>query len=100
MGLGIPTSECIEMIAPFKKTHAFELYASGGIQSAFDIAMSISLGADSVGMAGSIIKSLINDGNQATLTMIENLIINVKRIMFLTGSHNIEQLKLATIKKK
>ena len=97
---GIPTSECIEMIAPFKNTHTFELYASGGIQSAFDIAMSIALGADSVGMAGSIIKSLMNDGNKATLTMIENLIINVKRIMFLTGSHNIEQLKLATIKKK
>lgn len=97
---GIPTSECVQMIVPLKKTYAFELYASGGIQSAFDIAMSIALGADSVGMAGSIIKSLINDGNQATLNMIENLIMNVKRIMFLTGSHNIEQLKLAAIKEK
>lgn len=97
---GIPTSECIQMIAPFKNKHAFELYASGGIKSAFDIGMSIALGADSVGMAGVIIKSLMNDGKQATLTMIQNLITNVRRIMFLTGSLTIEQLKTATIKKK
>jgi len=75
-------------------------YMHLGAFNAFDIAMSIALGSDSVGMAGSIIKSLINDGNQATLNMIENLIMNVKRIMFLTGSHNIEQLKLAAIKEK
>ncbi|HOJ38382.1 MAG TPA: type 2 isopentenyl-diphosphate Delta-isomerase [Ignavibacteriales bacterium] len=97
---GIPTTYCIKEIAKLKDKFNFTLIASGGIDDGIKIAKSIALGADLAASARSIIKSLIKDGIDNTLKLIKNWMLDLKRIQFLTGSNNIDNLKTAKILKK
>ena len=75
------------------------MMSSGGIRNTHDIAMSIAMGAKSVGMARPILLAYHENGVQAVQALLEDHMKNLKRIMFLTGSKNCNQLSNAMFRK-
>jgi isopentenyl-diphosphate delta-isomerase len=90
---GIPTAECIRQNQALKGEYAFTLIASGGIQSGPDIAKSIALGADLAASARPILSTYLKSGQQAAFGMLQQWLLDIRRILFLTGSKDISQLK-------
>jgi isopentenyl-diphosphate delta-isomerase len=91
---GIPTAQCLLDIIALKKAHsAFkttEIIASGGIQCGTDIAKSLALGAQIAASARCMLKALHQGVLKET---IETWLNDLRAVMFLTGSANIEQLR-------
>ncbi|MEH7109372.1 MULTISPECIES: type 2 isopentenyl-diphosphate Delta-isomerase [Bacillaceae] len=67
--------------------------ASGGIKGAEDIVKSIALGADAVGMAGYLLRILVEKGLEHLIAEIENLQQEVKMIMTALGAKRMADLK-------
>lgn len=88
---GIPTAVSI---AEIKATlpHA-SIIGSGGIQNALDIAKSISLGASAVGMAGYLLKILVEKGDVQLVAEINLILNDLKMIMTALGTKTISDLK-------
>ena len=55
---GIPTAICIKEIVNLKDHYDFELVASGGIRTSFDLVKSLALGADFAATAQPVIKAI------------------------------------------
>ncbi|MDX1619105.1 MAG: type 2 isopentenyl-diphosphate Delta-isomerase [Balneolaceae bacterium] len=66
---GIPTIESLLQVGKLKEERTFELIASGGIRSSFDLIKALCLGADFAAAAQPVIKSVVNDSYQG----LENL---------------------------
>ncbi|MBK7630149.1 MAG: type 2 isopentenyl-diphosphate Delta-isomerase [Ignavibacteriales bacterium] len=90
---GLPTSFCLKEIYPLKKKYNFTLIGSGGINSASDLAIAFALGSDIVASARIILQTLINKDEEAVIKLIVNWFEHLKKIMYLTGSHDLTQLK-------
>ncbi len=86
---GIPTADCLEMIYPLKQHCDFTLVSSGGIQSAFDIAVSLALGADICAAARPLLTILKDRGQSALETTLLEWQQTIKKIMFLVGAKDI-----------
>ncbi len=97
---GLPTSFCLREIYPLKKKYKFTLIGSGGVNSANDLAMAFALGSDIAASARIILQTLMDDGEVAVEKLIVNWFEYLKKIMFLTGSENLNQLKKGKIIKK
>ena len=97
---GLPTSYCIKEIYPLKKKYNFTLIGSGGINSSDDIAKAFALGTDLIASARIILQTLMNDGEDAVIKLIVNWFEYLKKVMYLTGSQNIDQLKNDKLIKK
>lgn len=97
---GLPTSYCLKEIYPLKKKYKFTLIGSGGINSANDLAVAFALGADIAASARIILQTLIKDGEEAVQRIIVNWFEYLKKIMFLTGSKNLIELKTNKLIKK
>jgi len=97
---GLPTSYCIKEIYPLKKKYNFTLIGSGGINSSDDIAKAFALGTDLIASARIILQTLMNDGEDAVIKLIVNWFDYLKKVMYLTGSQNIDQLKNDKLIKK
>jgi len=92
---GIPTAASLieaKMEAPDSK-----IIASGGIQNALDIVKCLSLGASAVGLAGIILKTLVEDGEDATFAVIQEMIEDITMLMVALGSNTIEDLQFAPL---
>lgn len=90
---GLRTSYCIGEISKLKSEYQFKLVSSGGIENFVDITKSLALGADLVGSARSILKAVETDGVIGVIDLINSWVIGMKKIMFLTGSRTLEELK-------
>lgn len=90
---GLPTSYCINQVYSLKKKFDFILIGSGGINSAMEMAKAFTLGSDITASARIILKSLINHGEENVILMINEWFNVLKKIMFLTGSKNIVELR-------
>ncbi len=97
---GLPTSYCIKSIYPLKKIFDFILIGSGGINSANEMAVAFALGSDIVASARIILQTLINKGEQSVKELILDWFKYLKRVMFLTGSKNLNELKKNKLIKK
>jgi len=97
---GLPTSYCLKEIYPLKKKYNFTLIGSGGINSANDLTMAFALGSDLAASARIILQTLIKDGEDAVKNLVLNWFDNLKKVMFLTGSQNLDELKLDKVIKK
>ena len=97
---GLPTSFCLKEIYPLKKKYKFILIGSGGINSANDVAVAFALGADVVASAKIILQTLMKDGEEAVQKLIVNWFEHLKKVMFLTGSKNLNQFKKGKLIKK
>lgn len=97
---GLPTSYCLKEIYPLKKKYKFTLVGSGGINSANDLALAFAFGADLVASARIILQTLMKNGDDAVTKLIINWFEYLKKIMLLTGSENLTELKNGKIIKK
>ncbi len=97
---GLPTSYCLKEIYPLKKKYKFTLIGSGGINTANDLAVAFSLGSDIVASARIILQTLLNDNEKAVIQLIINWFDYLKKVMFLTGSKTINDLKKNKIIKR
>ncbi|MGM0213924.1 type 2 isopentenyl-diphosphate Delta-isomerase [Enterococcus sp. AZ109] len=61
------------------------LLASGGIRNAFDIFKAISLGANAVGISGTLLNTLMSDGVDATIELVEDWKAQLRLLYALTG---------------
>ncbi len=95
---GIPTTTCLTGITSLKKSREeyrnIGIIASGGISNGIDIAKAIALGADICASAGMMLKALDDSRLEETILTWMN---DLKAVMFLTGTKDIEQLQQTRI---
>jgi isopentenyl-diphosphate Delta-isomerase len=97
---GLPTAYCIKEIQKLKKKYDFVLIGSGGINSSFDIAKAFALGADITASARIILKTLYEKDTKGVINLIDGWFETLKKIMFLTGSNTVSELKKNKLIKK
>ncbi|MGC8619813.1 MAG: type 2 isopentenyl-diphosphate Delta-isomerase [Thermoplasmata archaeon] len=85
---GIPSPVSVIQL----KNLAMKIIASGGIRNGIDVSRALILGADLAGMAGHVMK-YASLGYDQLLEEMEMIIEELKAVMFLTGSKNIEVLQ-------
>jgi isopentenyl-diphosphate Delta-isomerase len=88
---GIPTS--VSIAEAKQSSDSMTILASGGIQSSNDVAKAIALGANAVGMAGFILKILMQNGQEALIEEIQNIQEELTLIMTALGVTKIEQFQ-------
>jgi isopentenyl-diphosphate Delta-isomerase len=91
---GIPTAISIVEVNDVTEGKV-ELLASGGINSAIDMAKAISLGANAVGMAGLPIYLLMRKGRKALISYLACAEQELRSIMMMLGVRSISELRQA-----
>jgi len=97
---GLPTSYCIKEVFKLKKEHKFILIGSGGINNPFDAAKAFALGSDIVASAKMMLQELNKNGESGVRNLIISWFEVIKKIMFLTGSYKITELRNKIILKE
>ena len=97
---GLPTSYCLKEVYKLKKEHKFILIGSGGINTPFDAAKAIALGADIAASARVFLQTLDKSGVSGVRDQIISWFEVIKKIMFLTGSNKINELRNKIILKE
>lgn len=90
---GLPTSFCIKEVYKLKRNNKFTLIGSGGINSPVEAAKAFALGADIIASARQILNVLDKSGTEGTVNYIIGLFDEIKKIMYLTGSKNLKELR-------
>jgi isopentenyl-diphosphate delta-isomerase len=90
---GFPTSYCIKEVFRLKKNYKFTLIGSGGIKSGLDAAKAFALGADIVASARFILQTLDKSGVEGTKNYIKTIFDDIRKVMYLTGSNNLKELR-------
>ena len=86
---GIPTAVSV---IETSQTTKVKIIASGGIRTGLEIAKSIALGADAVGIARPfLIKA--EEGLDSLKNYIENILLEFRTVMFLVGASSVVDLK-------
>lgn len=83
---GIPTAVSLVEAAAGLKNRDIVLIASGGIQNSSEIAKSLALGAQAVGIAGLCLRLLLQGGEEKLRERIMTLINELRMILILTGN--------------
>jgi len=87
---GIPTAASLcEVVSHVD----LPIIAGGGIRNGIEIAKAISLGATLTAIARPILKTLIENGVDSVIQLINKYILELKTLMFLVEAENIPQLK-------
>lgn len=94
---GIPTAEALVQVNALPARKDIVLISSGGIRDGIDIAKSIALGADISSAAQPFLKALDKGGMKGLIKEFEVWVEELKGVMFLTGSENLEQLRKAKL---
>ena len=97
---GLPTSYCIKEVFKLKKNYKFTLIGSGGIKNGLDAAKAFALGADVVASARLILQTLDKSGVEGTVNYIKEIFDEMSKVMYLTGSHNLKELRSKKLIKK
>lgn len=97
---GIPTSYCIKEVYKLKKKYNFTLIGSGGIRNSLDAAKAFALGADMVASARQVLQTLHKYGVEKTTDYIQSIFQDICKIMYLTGSQNLNDLRLNKLIRK
>jgi isopentenyl-diphosphate delta-isomerase len=79
---GIPTAAAVMQTAGV----GLPVIASGGIRSGLDVVRAMALGASACGVAGPVIRALMNDGEDAARRMLGLIVEEVRVAMVLTGA--------------
>jgi len=91
---GIPTAEALEQCRHSVK---IPLIASGGIRNGIDAAKALSMGASLAGLALPLLKPACNSADDVK-KVLDKLILELKTVMFLTGSKNLKELNGKAVK--
>lgn len=90
---GLPTAVCLEQVVKLKKKKNFLLIASGGINDPFTSAKALALGADVTASARTALLALEKHGSEGVVSLFTEWRSILKKIMYLTGSQNLEQFR-------
>jgi isopentenyl-diphosphate Delta-isomerase len=94
---GIPTAICIQEIVNLKDHYDFELIASGGIRSSFDLVKSIALGADFAAAAQPIIKAIF-DAESSPDQLLDLWMKESRIILTLLGCSTFDELNVSHLR--
>lgn len=94
---GIPTCESIQVLR--KQFPAKTIVASGGIRNGIEWAKSLALGADAVAMALPFLRAAKDGSSEAVEIKINQLIHELKVVMFIVGARNISALKTKSLRR-
>ncbi|MCP3025843.1 type 2 isopentenyl-diphosphate Delta-isomerase [Halobacillus sp. A5] len=89
---GIPTPISLAEVSQ-DKLPGLHILGSGGIRHGVDGAKTLVLGAEAFGMAGSLLKVLIEEGYDSLIDQIEHVKKEIKMVMMLTNSKNVSELR-------
>lgn len=89
--IGYDTCTSLEYSKQFQNN--VDILASGGIKNPLDIVKALALGAKAVGISNHFLKILINEGKDKLITTIEEWKTEIKYLMLISNSKNIEELK-------
>lgn len=89
---GISTTECLQQLSKLEWERSFEIIASGGIRSAFDIAKSLCLGAHFTATAQPVIKAIKNGGLDELDNLFSQWERDLKIILTLLGCEKVSEL--------
>lgn len=92
---GIPTPMSLLEAKQLEEDYDLTILGSGGIRHGVDGAKTIVLGAKSFGMAGVLLKVLVEEGYESLIEQIEHIKKELKMVMMLTNSKNVEELGTA-----
>jgi isopentenyl-diphosphate delta-isomerase len=87
---GVPTAESV--VTCRRELPSLAVIASGGIRNGIEIAKAIALGADAAATALPILKAAERSTEDA-IAAIEQLILELRTALFVTGLSSIEELK-------
>ena len=88
--IGYTTAESLEFAAPYRDK--IDIIASGGIRNPLDVVKCLALGAKAVGVSKTFLEILVNDGKEALIKEIEKWKKELKFLMVLMNSKNIDEL--------
>ena len=91
---GIPTAEALEQCLHSVK---IPVIASGGIRNGIEAAKALSMGTSLVGLALPLLKPACNSAEDVK-KVLDKLILELKTVMFLTGSKDLKDLKGKAVK--
>ncbi len=98
---GIPTAEALRQVVPFKNRYRdLSVIASGGISDGLEMAKAIGLGADIAASARPMLKAVVDGGTEALVAMLDEWDLDLRSVMFLTGSKTIPELQKAPIHRR
>lgn len=89
---GTSTVQCLLDITELKQDQTFELIASGGIRSSYDIVKALCLGADFTASARPVIQSIMEDGYDGIQQLFDAWKYQVRVILTLLGCEQISDL--------
>lgn len=92
---GVPTAAALIETATLNSK--IPVLASGGIQHALDMVKCLSLGASAVGIAGVVLKTLVEDGEQETIDLIKEINEDLTMLMVSLGANTIQDLQQAPL---
>lgn len=96
---GIPTAEALIEIAKIKDTATFGLISSGGIRNGIDVAKSLALRADLVGIARPLLVAMTQGGIEQLHHTLETVLMQIRYSMLLTGSRDLAALSRQQLEK-
>lgn len=88
---GIPTACSLAEVLSLKLP--ITVIASGGIRSTLDTTKALAMGADYVGIAGSFLKIVLNQGQDKLDESINDLIYRLKAAFLMSGAKDIEEIR-------
>ncbi len=94
---GLPTVSCLTSINAMDNRDSIKLIASGGINTAFDGAKSLALGADMFASARKILQTLQQGGVSNVISLVTGWFTSIRNIMFLTGSRTLKQFDASVL---
>ncbi len=87
---GIPTAASVALLGPM----GFEtIVATGGVATGLDVARSIALGANAVGLARPVLQALTGGGKEGAAALLEGVERELRTAMLLTGSRTPADLR-------
>ncbi|KAF1299547.1 type 2 isopentenyl-diphosphate Delta-isomerase [Enterococcus sp. JM4C] len=86
-------STVISLLEANELSRNFQKVASGGIRDAYDIFKALCLGADAVGVSGTILNSLLTDGTDKTIDLIRRWQEELRVLYTMTGHRSTAELK-------
>ncbi len=90
---GLPTIISLLEVSEGIGDRKIDIFVSGGMHNSSDIAKALALGAQAIGMAGMPLYILANYGQNALVKWINKIEHEIKLIMMMTGSKNLDQLR-------
>lgn len=88
---GIPTAMSLGEVQALEMS--VKLIATGGMRTALDAVKALAMGAALIGMAGSLLKIMVTEGDAALKQYLQGYLYRLKAGLLMTGSCNIAELQ-------